>query len=120
MMNDLDEEAFNAILRTDRPAKMKKIGGDIVTNEKWEQVKLEIMEELVFCKFQQNKILFNCLLNTRPHNLIECTLDDFWGSGCLFGSIALDEGCWAGQNYLGKILVRVRTQLAIDHEMGKK
>ena len=67
-----DDQAFDAILRSDWPADMKRLGGDIVTNNQWEKLKLEIMEDLVFCKFKQNEILFNCLLNTRPHNLIEC------------------------------------------------
>ena len=115
-----DEKALTEIMKCKRPADMKRLGADIVTNERWECIKLEVMEELVFCKFRQNKVLYNCLLNTRPHNLIECTLDEFWGAGCLLGSIALNEGCWPGQNYLGKILVRVRSQLAIELEESKK
>ena len=37
---------------------MKRLGGEIVTTEKWEKIKLEVMEDLVFCKFRQNKTLF--------------------------------------------------------------
>ena len=50
-------------------------------------------------------------LNTRPLNLTEATTDDFWGAGCMLGSIALEEGCWVGKNTVGKLLVGVRTIL---------
>ena len=115
-----DEKAYHEILKCTLPTDMKRIGGSILTTEKWERLKLEVMEDLIFCKFRQNQTLYNCLINTRPLNLIECTTDYFWGSGCLFGSIALDEGCWEGQNYMGKILVRVRTQLVYELEESKK
>ena len=52
--------------------------------------------------------------------LIECTLDDFLGWGCVLGSIALDEGCWPGHNYLGVILVRVGTQLILEVENNRR
>ena len=115
-----DERAFHDILKMTSPADMKQRGAEIVVNERWDRIKLEVMEDLVFCKFRQNLTLYNCLLNTRPHNLIECTIDDFWGAGCVLGSIALDEGCWPGQNYLGKILVRVRTRLILELENNKR
>ena len=66
------------------------------------------MEDLLFCRFEQNKQLYYSLLNTRPLFLIESTLGSFWGAGCKFGSIALEEGCLEGQNHLGNLLVRVR------------
>ena len=111
-----DEDAYQYILNATQPSDMKRRGDRIVTNEAWEKIKLDVMEELVFCKFKQNKILYNCLMNTRHHNLIECTLDEFWGTGCIFGGVALEDGSWTGHNYLGKILVRVRTQLSIELE----
>ena len=77
------------------------------------------MEELLFCKFRQNKPLYYSLLNTRPMFLIESTLDDFWGSGCNFGSIALEEGCWEGRNNLGVLLVKVRNVLVHELEIGQ-
>ena len=82
---------------------MKREGAKIITTAFWEAHKLEVMEDLLFCKFKQNKKLYYSLLNTRPLNLIEATLD----AGCIFGSIALEEGSWEGRNNLGKLLVKV-------------
>ena len=116
----LDEVAFHDILKSSLAGDMKRIGGNIRTNERWERLKLQVMEDLIFCKFRQNRTLYNCLLNTRPLDLIECSTDEFWGSGCLMKSVALEEGCWPGENYLGIILVRVRTQLVCEMEESKR
>ena len=90
---------------------MKRIGSQIKVDDGWEGVKSQVMEDLLFTKFRQNKSLYYSLLNTRPLNLIEATMDDFWGAGGMFGSIALEDGCWVGKNTVGKLLVRVRTTL---------
>ena len=114
-----DDSAFAKIYKTDSPALMKTWGGQISVNNHWDEHKLQIMEDLLFCKFEQNKQLYYSLLNTRPHYLIESTLDFFWGSGCKLGSIALEEGCWEGQNHLGNLLVRVRYCLVRRLEIGQ-
>ena len=106
--------ALRIILETDSQVLMKIMGQKIKTNEQWENCKIQVMEELLFCKFRQNQNLYFLLLNTRPHNLIEATLDNFWGAGCKIGSIALKEGIWKGINHLGKMLVYVRNILARD------
>ena len=76
---------------------MKREGAKIKTTAFWEAHKLEVMEDLLFCKFKQNKQLYYSLLNTHPLKLLEATLDSFWGAGCLLGSIALVEGSWEGE-----------------------
>ena len=106
-----DEQAFTEIKKTDSPALMKRIGGQVQTCEHWEQIKLQVMEDILTAKFSQIKELYYSLLNTRPLELIEATLDEFWGANAILGSIALEEGCWVGQNHLGKILMKVRNNL---------
>ena len=106
-----DEQAFTDIKKTDSPALMKSIGGQVQTCEHWERMKLQVMEDILTAKFSQIKELYYSLLNTRPLELIEATLDEFWGAGAILGSIALEEGCWVGQNHLGKILMKVRNNL---------
>ena len=114
-----DESAFARIFKSNSPAEMKRWGGQITVNEHWDNYKLQIMEDLLFSKFEQNKQLYYSLLNTRPHFLIESTVDSFWGAGCQFGSIALEEGCWEGQNHLGNLLVRVRDHFVRKLEVGQ-
>ena len=106
-----DEQAFTEIKNTDSPALMKRIGGQVQTCEHWERVKFQVMEDILTTKFSQIKELYYSLLNTRPLELIEATLDNFWGAGAILGSIALEEGCWVGQNHLGKILMKVQNNL---------
>lgn len=67
----------------------------------FEENKIDIMYKCVYKKFKQNKHLKKILLSTGDRILIEnAKYDSFWGIG---------KG--NGQNNLGKILMRVRTQL---------
>ena len=115
-----DSLAFQAILNAETPSLAKSIGGEIQTNSLWEEIKLQVMEDLVFAKFKQNRKLYYSLMNTRPLYLIEATLDGFWGANCILGSIALDEGCWTGSNHLGKILMKIREHFAKELEKAQK
>ena len=74
------------------------------------------MKELLCCKFRQNQELYFKLLNTRPHALFECTLDNFWGTGCRLGSVSSVEGEWTGRNQLGILLMHVRDVLVTELE----
>ena len=114
-----NQRAFEAILNAETPALMKRIGSEIVVDSKWNSLRLRVMEDLLFAKFRQNKNLYYSLLNTRPLNLIEATLDEFWGAGCLLKSIALEERCWEGQNKLGTLLLKVRTALVRELEIAQ-
>lgn len=68
----------------------------------WENVKNDIMEEAVLAKFTQHDDLRQQLLSTGDTELIEHTRNDsYWGDG----------GNGRGQNWLGKILMRVRQHL---------
>ena len=114
-----DEIALRVILGTDSQLLMKRTGQKIKTTHEWESSKMRIMEELLFSKFRQNKKLYFLLLNTRPQNLIEGTLDTFWGAGCRIGSIALEEGIWTGQNHLGRMLMYIRDIFARELDAGR-
>lgn len=65
----------------------------------WEDVKDNIMREVVMAKFSQNKKLQSILLGTEDRMLIEHTANDrYWGDG----------GDGSGENKLGIILMEVR------------
>ena len=114
-----DRLAYDNIYKADSPAYMKQRGSEIRVDERWQNLKLRVMEDLLFAKFRQNKKLYYSLLNTRPMDLIESTLDVFWGAGCILGSIALEEGCWDGQNHLGRLLMKVRSSFVRELEIGQ-
>ena len=107
---------YTRIKDVDSPSLAKSYAQDIFVTDEWERVKISIMKDLLFCKFRQNHDLYFKLLNTRPRALLECTLDDFWGTGCRLGSFTAVDGTWTGQNMLGKLLVEVRDQLISENE----
>ena len=73
----------------------------------WEQVKDRIMEEIVRAKFSQNEELKEQLLATGDAQLVEGNRwnDRYWG---------VDIRSGVGENHLGKILMKVRSELRIS------
>lgn len=71
----------------------------------WEQVNLKIMEKLLKEKFS-NPTLAKMLIVTGDQELIEGNWwgDDFWG--CI-----KENGKWIGENHLGKLLMKIRSEL---------
>jgi ribA/ribD-fused uncharacterized protein len=90
------------------PQQAKKLGKTIKLRSDWDNVKLRIMEELVYNKFEQGYLLRDLLLKTNNITLIEGNFwhDNIWGN-------CYCEKCKViiGQNYLGFILMRVRGKL---------
>ena len=110
----LNEKAMKEIMEARTPLDMKRAGETVITDERWERDKFNVMEELLWAKFRQNKELYFLLMNTRPYDLIESTMDKCWGAGCLMGSIALDEGVWEGENHLGRMLMYIRKKFEME------
>jgi len=68
----------------------------------WQDVKTGIMEEIVRAKVTQNDDVRACLLSTKNKTIIENSpWDNYWGIG--------EKG--DGQNVLGKIYMKIRTEL---------
>ena len=68
----------------------------------WEEVKVDVMYQVVLAKFTQHLGLRDLLLATGDAILIEHTRQDsFWADG----------GDGTGENWLGKILMVVRDEL---------
>ncbi|WP_434047762.1 NADAR family protein [Sorangium cellulosum] len=68
----------------------------------WEQVKDDIMREVVRAKFTQHEELKRALLDTGDAELVEHTTNDaYWADG----------GDGSGVNMLGKILMEIREEL---------
>ena len=86
------------------PAKAKSKGRRVSLRPDWNEVKVGLMEEIVFAKFSQNEQLKQMLLATGEAILKEGNTwnDVFWG-------ISLKTG--RGENRLGKILMKVRERL---------
>ena len=88
-----------------RPGEAKKLGKLISTRDSWNQIKLNVMKDLVQQKFFKHRDLKRRLLDTKDSELIEGNWwgDRFWG---------VCEG--EGENHLGKILMEVRDSLRVN------
>lgn len=80
----------------------KALGRRVKLRKDWEEIKLDVMREVVYQKFSQNKNLVEKLIGTEDELLVEennCG-DRFWG---------VCNGI--GQNCLGKILKETKEKL---------
>lgn len=98
-----DPEERRQIREAPSPAKAKALGRKVKLRADWEMVKLAVMEDLVRQKFYTHPPLAKLLLDTGDSTLIE---GNTWGD-CFWG---VCDG--AGHNHLGKILMKVRLELA--------
>lgn len=98
----LDEQERFRIAGLERPGQAKYAGRRVKLRSDWEDVKVEVMTELVRHKFTQNEDLGKSLVATGDAELIEGNTwnDRFWG---------VCRG--KGENHLGKILMKVRDEL---------
>ena len=80
----------------------KRLGRRVELRPDWEDVKIDIMRQVLKCKFTQNPELGEKLIATGDAELIEGNNwnDRFWG---------VCRG--VGKNHLGKLLMEVRAEL---------
>lgn len=93
------------ICTSQSPARAKRLGRKVKLRSDWESVKDSIMRALLRTKFRLGSELAKQLLGTGDATLIEGNWwgDTYWG---------VYEG--RGQNHLGKLLMQVRSELAVS------
>lgn len=86
-------------------SKAKQLGKQIKGKERpdWQDVKFDIIEDLIRQKFFNNKDLGQLLLDTKDEELVEV---NWWGDK-VFGQCPVG----VGENRLGKILMKIRSEL---------
>jgi len=84
------------------PTNSKKLGKQIDIRPDWNNIKLNVMYEIVYDKFSRNNKLGDMLIETGDKYLEETNYwsDKYWG---------VCNG--VGQNWLGKILMDVRQKI---------
>lgn len=91
------------IIRAPTPSQAKRLGQQVHISSYWEHVKKVVMLELLRQKFSRVKMLRR-LQRTASMELLERNTwhDNYWGS-------CICETCMdGGENWLGKLLMRVR------------
>ena len=93
--------------RTANGAAAKKVGKAITKRPRWNQVKIQVMRDVLLCKFVQNEVLADLLVGTGTHPIVELAPwgDKFWGCDS------------AGQNQLGLALEAVREILRAERAL---
>jgi ribA/ribD-fused uncharacterized protein len=90
------------LLKTPKEAARQGRDRSLPLRQDWEEVKDEVMSEVLSAKFTQSRELKAILLATRDAVLIEDSpVDYYWGCG--------KDG--SGQNKLGKMLMALRDRL---------
>lgn len=106
-----DQEERLYISKLSSPGSAKRYGKKIKLRDDWNKVKLYVMYDICYKKFtdfDNNPDLIIKLLFTHPKELIEGNKwnDTFWG---------ICNG--VGQNFLGKILMKIREELIKNIEV---
>ena len=99
-LNPAERDRFSEM----KGAVAKREGKKVLLRGDWNDVKVDIMEEIVLAKFSQNPKLAQKLIATGDMELMEGNAwhDTFWG---------VDAATGNGENHLGKILMKVRAIL---------
>lgn len=80
----------------------KKLGRKVTIKENWDDIKLQIMRDIVTAKFKQHPDLAKILKETGDQELIE---GNWWGD--TYWGVCRGKGT----NHLGKILMEIRAKL---------
>ena len=102
-----DYTTAEKIKQSKYPINAKTLSRNITNfdREAWQLVCKDACLPGLKAKFNQNPLLQQFLLATRPLKLAECTYDKLWGNGLsLTDPEALDPANWCGKNLLGEIL----------------
>lgn len=107
-----DSLAAKHIMFTSNSREIKTIGRSIKINGQWEQMKKDIMLNIIRAKFAQNQEMKKQLLDTGNRKLGEAGKDTFFAIGLpLTSKTVLNSTTWTSQSELGNILETVRSEL---------
>lgn len=104
------EQQQFSIFRLHKPSEAKKRGRRLTLRPDWDAVKIRCMYEICMCKFMQNPLLRQKLLDTGDCLLQE---ENVWGDTFL-GTV---NG--RGENQLGLILMDIREKLKCNRQVSE-
>jgi len=103
----LDPVEIQQIQFAGSPGQAKRLGRKVMLREDWEEIKYQVMEELIHDKFMRHPGLWRALFKTEDAELVE---GNHWHDN-VWGSCDCSKCGNQGQNLLGKILMAERAEL---------
>jgi ribA/ribD-fused uncharacterized protein len=105
---DLDKRKYISNLSWNKAGQAKKIGQKLKIRDNWDNIKVDIMEDLLRQKFGWRPNFKQKLKDTGDQELVEGNYwhDNFWGN-CKCRA-CVDK---PGLNMLGKLLMKIRSEL---------
>lgn len=109
-----DYGAFFDILNSESPKEAKAIGRRVKNfdADKWNAISFDIMYDIVYQKFAQNKKMKEMLMDPEldgKHFVEGSPEDGIWGVKVAWDDPRIDDmSNWNGENRLGKVLDKVR------------
>ena len=118
-----DLDTAQRILECDTPAEAKALGKTVdgFNDEKWSEVRYDIMMDALRYKFDQNLDLKQQLIDTDTRILVEASpYDCIWGIGLKEDDPdALDQSKWRGKNLLGEALMQLRREYVNGNRLAE-
>ena len=118
-----DTETAKQILKTNDPKRQKELGRKVKKFDMtyWNEHCLQIVFRGNHAKFDQNKRLYDMLMNTSPTLLVEASpFDKIWGIGMDEKAASkTPESDWPGTNWLGKTLTNIRDHFENEEAIEK-
>lgn len=108
-----DTEITEKILQSSEPSEQKKLGKKVKNfdGKIWDATKVQIVKEILKCKFSQNDDLYDELLKYEGFQFVEASpYDRIWGIGYSERDAMMYIDNW-GENLLGKILTELSQEL---------
>lgn len=108
-----DQNIAVQIMHSNSPKEQKRLGRLVANydDNKWADVRENIMINILIDKFTQNENLYTILKSTKNKIIVEASpIDTIWGIGMhvtQYPSIC-DKAKWKGENLLGECLMKVR------------
>uniref|UniRef100_A0A914M7B5 NADAR domain-containing protein n=1 Tax=Meloidogyne incognita TaxID=6306 RepID=A0A914M7B5_MELIC len=110
-----DLEIAEEVLMLDNPITIRRIGKRIrgYNQIEWNSVRNKVMYTGLWAKFTQNTQLFNQLRATGDGLIAQASASElYWSNGVCPKSARLkDPSQWEGENYLGKLLMELRSEI---------
>ena len=106
-------------MKMDSPYKIKDTARNIVTDQAWKKIELEILEHILKEKADQSEQFSQTLIETGDRPIIHTVQNSYWGIGCKSAEFK-EDGNYNGYNCFGKMLESLRSSLIASKSKESK